>query len=169
MPEYFKVILEYGLYQDPTGRQLSFLHVRDLLLAAPKDAQGYIKSHLRHLHSNEPQGGSHAPSAPPRDTTNHPTHTSRTVDQALRDRAGNQEKERGGQYRQETGKDSGQYRQETRKHRQHERKSCGERTERDSARVDRAVEDMAPQTPGKLANTRTTTTTTVIAHQQSHA
>ena len=34
--EYFKVILEYGLELDPNKRKLSFLHVRDLLLAAPK-------------------------------------------------------------------------------------------------------------------------------------
>ncbi|XP_052262688.1 inactive serine/threonine-protein kinase TEX14-like isoform X2 [Dreissena polymorpha] len=47
MPEYFKIILEYGLQHDPTGRKLSFLHVRDILTTMPKDAYGYIKSHLK--------------------------------------------------------------------------------------------------------------------------
>jgi hypothetical protein len=36
VPEYYRIILDYGLQLDPTNRQLSFLHVRDLLKAAPK-------------------------------------------------------------------------------------------------------------------------------------
>ena len=34
--EYYKIILDYGLQQDPNNRKLSFLHVRNILEAAPK-------------------------------------------------------------------------------------------------------------------------------------
>ena len=36
VPEYFKIIMEHGLQKEPTNRQLSFLQVRDMLVAAPK-------------------------------------------------------------------------------------------------------------------------------------
>ena len=36
IPDYYKVFMEYGLQLDPNNRKLSFLHVKDLLLASPK-------------------------------------------------------------------------------------------------------------------------------------
>lgn len=93
--------MEYGLELDPNKRKLSFLHVRDLLLAAPKDAQYYLKTHFQHLNQadNKTENSSSAklgyivkPSAPQAETktevkrTPEYSNTSRTVDQGLRDK-----------------------------------------------------------------------------------
>ncbi|KAL4240092.1 Protein tyrosine kinase [Mactra antiquata] len=59
--EYFRIILEYGLQQEPTNRKMTFLHVRDILVAAPKDARNYVRTRLKHLHysddDSDPPGG----------------------------------------------------------------------------------------------------------------
>ncbi|KAL3876690.1 hypothetical protein ACJMK2_034494, partial [Sinanodonta woodiana] len=49
IPEMFQVILGFGLKVDPNSRKLSFLHVQDLLLAAPEDSKKYLKDHYKNI------------------------------------------------------------------------------------------------------------------------
>ncbi|KAK3601874.1 hypothetical protein CHS0354_041806 [Potamilus streckersoni] len=49
IPEMFQIILGFGLKLDPNSRKLSFLHVQDLLMAAPEDSKKYIKDHYKNI------------------------------------------------------------------------------------------------------------------------
>ncbi|XP_053384760.1 uncharacterized protein LOC128550221 isoform X2 [Mercenaria mercenaria] len=102
VPEYYRIILDYGLRLDPTHRQLSFLHVRDLLQAAPKDAKNFVRAHFQHLHPHDDEGGSQSRSGSRLDSAKkpHPPQadnqpgTSRNVDNDIEDRQRRRDRDR---------------------------------------------------------------------------